>query len=214
MKDRSMISKVFCLFLCAALTVGTAVSADGSMLSDGVQTEEVYLSEETDTSEAAEKLFQAAEAVSLLEDPSPVRVGVIDTGFDVENEAIAAKISSDSIKITDAEGNYEALSGNIGEHGTNVAANLAETAGPALDEMVLVDAGNGDGTNKLSADKVVSAIRYLTPRVKVINMSIGTAGTSAALLAAVDTAYQNGVMCLAADAPMDVYAEVWEKSYQ
>ena len=144
----------------------------------------------------------------------PVKVGIIDTGFDLS--LLSGRYdgaSSIKLSVTEASGDDTASSITskaltqdeliLSNHGTNVTGVLIETAeaaGLSLHDLVLVDAAVKSG-GFYTVSSVAYAIDYLrTENVKVINMSLGTlADTESAVLSScIRAAYNENVIMICA----------------
>ncbi|WP_395402099.1 S8 family serine peptidase [Arthrobacter sp. UC242_113] len=127
-----------------------------------------------------------------------IKVAVLDTGVATDNDDIAAKVVLRANFSTAATGED-----NYG-HGTHVAGIIAATKDTdgvsgvcpdcsILDGKVISDSGSG------STSSIINGINWAVANgAKVINMSLGQPVPSQALEAAVNNAWNNGVVVVAA----------------
>ncbi|MGN1126967.1 MAG: S8 family serine peptidase, partial [Ruminococcus sp.] len=151
-----------------------------------------------------------------------VRVGIIDTGAQLDHPDLENVINKDlSVRIT-CDGIIAPLKGDNGLHGTHVsgivaaqANNKTGVAGTASDinnDLIeLVEIGSDTGTgNSLSAFVIYKAVLYaIDNNIRVINMSLGGATDPDNIFqTAVDLAIKSGcvVVCAAGNDNSSDYA--------
>jgi thermitase len=142
-----------------------------------------------------------------------IKVAVLDTGVATDNDDIAANVALHANFSTAATGED-----NYG-HGTHVAGIIAatrDTEGVSgvcpdcsiLDGKVLNDAGSG------STSSIVNGINWAVENgAKVINMSLGQRVSSRALEAAVNNAWNKGVVIVAAAGNAGTQAPIYPGAY-
>lgn len=199
-----------------------------------VQKDYVYKSESIYTQELindeyADSLFylnavKASEAWAFVEGVphEKIKVGIIDTGAQLDHPDLKNIINKDlSVRIT-CDGIIAPLRGDNGIHGTHVSGivaaqanneiGVAGTASAVNNDLVeLVEIGSDTGTgNNLSAFVIYKAIRYaIDNNIRVINMSLGGATDPDNIFqSAVDLAIKSGcvVVCAAGNENSSDYA--------
>lgn len=151
-----------------------------------------------------------------------IRVGIIDTGAQLDNPDLENVINKDlSVRIT-CDGIIAPLKGDNGLHGTHVSGIVAAQANNEIgvagtasaennDLIELVEIGSDTGTgNSLSAFVIYKAVLYaIDNNVRVINMSLGGATDPDNIFqSAVDLAINSGcvVVCAAGNENSSDYA--------
>ncbi len=125
-----------------------------------------------------------------------IKIGVIDTGIASHEDILV----SGGVSVVDYTTQYEDDQG----HGTHVAGIISSenneigNVGIAPDsEVYSIKALDSNGSGNLS--DIINGIDWaITNDMDIINMSLGTNTDASSLKLAVDTAYQNGVLVVAA----------------
>jgi thermitase len=172
----------------------------------------------------APQVVQAPEAWAEIPNPAPVVLAIVDSGVDYRHKQLAPNMYTnpaewDGTAGVDDDGNgyIDDIYGrdfinNDGDplddhsHGTHVAGLAAATRGTAADSMagicpfcqiMAVKVLGSDGTGGL--DVVANGITYaVNEGAKVINLSLGGSLGTSTLQSAVDYAWNNGVLVVAA----------------
>lgn len=132
---------------------------------------------------------------------APVRIAVLDTGVDSSHPLLKSRIvasgaiavDGDEISVVETK---LGVDNDVFGHGTSVASIVARTAPNAeiIDVRVL------DAQNHGSADGIAAGMRYAIENgARMLNMSLAaSASDSALMLEALEEAYENNVIVIAA----------------
>lgn len=131
-----------------------------------------------------------------------ITVGVIDTGIDLSSPEFSGRISSASrafggnTSYQDQDGHGTAVTGIIA-----AARNDSEIVGIAFNSTILAlradhagSCSGADGCEFFDSDIAAALDRATSSGARVVNLSLGGAGASNGLLAAVDRATQAGII--------------------
>ncbi len=153
---------------------------------------------------AALEQVRAPEAWDYVQGKSTATIAIIDTGVDGTHSDLSSKVLAGKNTITDASLSAGADSDDNG-HGTNVAG-VAAAAGnngvgvAGVDwraQVVPIKAFDSSGSATTS--DVIEAISYAVDAgAHVISMSFGRSTESAALTAAIDSAWSRGLVLVSA----------------
>jgi thermitase len=143
--------------------------------------------------------IKAPEAWNVSHGSSSVRIAILDTGIDAEHVDLASKVIivknfSSSYTTDDLQGHGTHVAG-IASAETNNAIGVAGVAYDASLMNVKVLGDNGSGYYSAIAQGIIWATDN---GADVINMSLGGGSSSSTLQQAVDYAWSNGVVVVAA----------------
>ena len=143
-----------------------------------------------------------------------IKVGVIDTGVDYTHPELAGRyaggydIFNDDADPFDDHGHGTHVSGSLlGERGNGGVVGVAPGAS-LYAYKVLSGTGEGEYSHLIAALERAT----LVDEVDVVNMSLGGKEPSAALQAAVEAAYAEGVVLVAASGNVNPF-DIWELFY-
>ena len=129
-----------------------------------------------------------------------VRVAVVDTGIDgdhpdLESKIVAQKdlVDNDNVAEDDFAGHGTHVAGTVG-----AATNNGKGVAAVCPACKLLVAKAGDSAVLFDSDVVQGIYWSVNNRAKVINLSLGSEGNSRILQHAVDYAWDNGVVVVAA----------------